>query len=53
MRWTRRTRRTNVADADGEVAWVLPPDAEAKFAMMFTSPATGARKARSPGEREL
>jgi hypothetical protein len=32
MRWTRMARQTNVANADGEVVWSWPPDAEAKFA---------------------
>jgi hypothetical protein len=32
MRWTRMARKTNVADADGEVVWSWPPDAEAKVA---------------------
>ena len=32
MRWTRMARKTNVARADGEVAWSWPPDAEAKVA---------------------
>ena len=31
MRWTRMARQTNVAEADGEVAWSRPPDAEVKF----------------------
>jgi len=32
MRWTRMARKTNVAVADGEVAWSRPPDAEVKVA---------------------
>ena len=32
MRWTRMARETNVANADGEVVWSRPPDAEAKVA---------------------
>jgi hypothetical protein len=39
-----------VADADGEVAWSRPPDAEAKSAMMLSHRADdGGKKARSPG----
>jgi hypothetical protein len=46
-------RQTNVADADGEVAWSWPPDAEAKFAMMLhITQATGARKPGPRGDRE-
>src|ERR1700675_1286134 len=30
MRWTRMARQTNVACADGEVAWSRPPDAETR-----------------------
>ena len=30
MRWTRRSRQTNVALADGEVVWSWHPDADAK-----------------------
>jgi hypothetical protein len=57
MRWTRQRRalfaRTNGADADGEVVWSWPPDAEAKFAMMLRiTQATGARKPGPRGERE-
>src|SRR5215475_13087317 len=32
MRWTRLVRETNASDADGEVVWSWPPDAEAKLA---------------------
>jgi hypothetical protein len=31
MRWTLRSRKTNVADADGEVVWFWRPDAGVKF----------------------
>jgi hypothetical protein len=36
MRWTRRARRTNVADADGEVVWFWRSDAGAKLAKTLT-----------------
>ena len=49
MRWTRWSRRTSEADADGEVAWSWPPDAEVKFASLRSSRATGARKPGSLG----
>jgi hypothetical protein len=41
MRWMRQhqalLRKTNDSDADGEVVWSWPPDAEAKFASCSTS----------------
>ncbi len=50
MRWTRMARQTNVAKADGEVAWSWPPDAEVKLATMLSHHAgDGGKKARSPG----
>ena len=36
MRWTRRARETNVAEADGEVVWSWRSDAGVKFAKMLT-----------------
>jgi hypothetical protein len=39
-----------VADADGEVAWSWPPDAEAKFAMVFTSRRRRGQESPVPGE---
>ena len=54
MRWTRMARQTNVACADGEVAWSRPPDAEVKLAMMLRiTPATGARKPGPRGDRDI
>jgi len=54
MRWTRRARQTNVAGADGEVAWSRPPDAEVKLAMMLRiTLATGARKPGPRGDRDI
>ena len=54
MRWTRRARQTNVACADGEVAWSRPPDAEVKLAMMLCiTPMTGARKPGPRGDRDI
>src|ERR1700690_4385304 len=54
MRWTRMARQTNVAEADGEVAWSRPPDAEVKLAMMLRiTPATGARKPGPRGDRDI
>jgi hypothetical protein len=44
MRWTRWSRRTSEAEADGEVVRSWPPDAEVKFASIRGSRATGARK---------
>jgi hypothetical protein len=41
--------RTNGADADGEVVWSWPPDAEAKFAGVTNVAGDGGKKARSPG----
>jgi hypothetical protein len=53
MRWTRMARQTNVANADGEVVWSWPPDAEVKLAMMLRiTLATGARKPGPRGEYE-
>jgi hypothetical protein len=49
MRWTRRARQTNVAGADGEVAWSWPPDAEVKFLGSKLLRGDGGKKARSPG----
>ena len=45
--------RTNGADADDEIVWSWPPDAEAKPAGRSTSGsrATGARKPGPRGER--
>ena len=49
MRWTRMARQTNVACADGEVAWSRPPDAEVKFGDDALHHAgDGGKKARSP-----
>jgi hypothetical protein len=50
MRWTRMARETNVADADGEVVWSWSPDAETKFAMMFTSRRRRGQESPVPGE---
>ena len=47
MRWTRRSRRTNVACADGEVMWSWHPDAGVK--LRGASRDDGGKKARSPG----
>jgi hypothetical protein len=53
MRWTRRARRTNVADADGEVVWFWRSDAGAKLAMMLRiTPMTVAKKHGHRGEYE-
>ena len=54
MRWPRWRRarclvRTNGADADGEIVWSWPPDAEAKFAGVTNAANDGGKKARSPG----
>src|SRR5580692_4103251 len=48
MRWTRMARQTNVAKADGEVAWSRPPDAEVKFLRSELLRDDGGKKARSP-----
>ena len=48
MRWTRRSRQTNVILADGEVVWSWPPDAEAKLARDDLAD-DGSKKARFPG----
>ena len=49
MRWTRKARETNVACADGEVAWSWPPDAEAKLARS----SRGRRGQESPVPEEI
>src|SRR5690349_6880102 len=54
MRWPRQRRarfivRTDGADADGEIVWSWPPDAEAKFAGVTNAADDGSNKARFPG----
>jgi hypothetical protein len=48
MRWTRMARQTNVAEADGEVAWSRPPDAEVKLLRNKLLRGDGGKRARSP-----
>jgi hypothetical protein len=45
--------RTNGADADGEVAWSWPPDAEAKLAGVTNAASDGGNQARSPGRSRI
>ena len=40
-------------DADGQVVWSWPPDAEAKFRGRTIREAMGAREPGSQGEREV
>jgi hypothetical protein len=47
MRWTPWLRRTSEAEADGEVVWSWPPDAEVKFCDTFCR-ATVAKKPGAP-----
>src|SRR5260370_7219749 len=53
MRWTRRLRLTNVADADGEVVWSWRPDAGVKFVRSKLLKSDGGNKAGHRGEREV
>jgi hypothetical protein len=45
--------RTNGVDADGEIVWSWPPDAEAKLAGVTNAASDGGKKARSPGRSRI
>jgi hypothetical protein len=49
MRWTLWRRKTNAAEADGEIVWSWRPDAGAKFLRSKLLRDDGGKKARSPG----
>jgi len=53
MRWTRKSRLTSVADADGEVVWSWRPGAGAKFRGSQAFADDGGNKAGHRGELEV
>src|ERR1700744_218296 len=53
MRWTRLCRTTSGADADGEIVWSWPPDAEVKLRQTCVLRDDGGYQARTPGRTRI